>query len=256
MKNMARRTVQIFQAIMPGIIAIALVARVDAEQLIKIDPNGPEESAEPWRKFVIEPESGGGGTNHVQTPFIRLEPSSIFSVQMKNWAANAPALGKDNLSMIVMLRINGAKGHIYFFDHNVRMGVMEESGALIPYLRFYGHEASGKDVNRYARPDKTFLMDTNTWVHFAALYDRAGNMSFFINGELVATTPIGEFENEDVYQEWKANYMPFAFLSVGADRISDADLVVDIAYAELRNDLLSSYQIKKDYEERLGKGKH
>lgn len=241
MKTAILKISQRLKYLLPVIAVTTMGLQAGADELFKMDPSQKPQKTEKWRRFVVRPDSGPA--------FIRLKPGEMTERRVKK----TPTLGKDNMSMVAVIRVTGSEGNLFLFSYFYTLGITGKDGRVAPYaLLSAKNKKRPGPVHLYAKPAKDFKLETDKWLHIAAIFDREGDITLYVNGEMVASLPIDGYSDQDIFSELKTDFIPFTFRSITSRKDKQTfDLKVDIAYAELSNHLLSSYMVKKDYRERL-----
>ena len=164
--------------------------------------------------------------------------------------------GTENLTFTVLLRAEGKSGEAYplyagagsLRKPGLRLGIRADKEGLQAYGLFVAASSSEKAKKFVSVPmKKEFRIEPGKWAVFTLAMNRAGDLQLFVNGELVASQSIRQYEKENLYPK-----VPLFATQLFRGRTEGGEQIqIDIAELSVRNELMSSAEILREAEAML-----
>ena len=165
--------------------------------------------------------------------------------------SGAESCGTDNLTFTVLARAQGDTGEGYLLyagagSHTkpgIRLGLRAGKEGLQAYGLFVAASSSEKAKKFVSVPmKKEFRIEPGKWAVFTLAMNRAGDLQLFVNGELVASQSIRQYEKENLYPK-----VPLFATQLFRGRTEGGEQIqIDIAELSVRNELMSSAEILRE----------
>ena len=179
------------------------------------------------------------------TDVVLVKVGNTNTVKLNKMLEIESSLGTGSLTVCGAVKVSGQKGYVSIVNNGAtnliipgyRLEAMVNDGKFYLRLLVVGTpEDVQKEKGRYvtvASPNKLFTC--GEWIFFTAVFNRTGKAEIFVNGELVASDLVQQFEKDkmDFYRTWIGMYLP------------SKDVSLEIAGMEVYYGLLSSVDVDK-----------